>query len=375
MFGPRQTGKSTFVCGLMKPGDLYVNLLEERVYFEYLRDPGLFRTEVLAHCASHRDALCVVDEIQRLPGLLNEVHDLIERSKVRFLLTGSSARKLKRGAANLLAGRARSHQLYPLTAAELGDDFQLERALRIGTLPWLWASPETVAEQHAFLTSYADTYLREEIQAESVVRNLASFARFIDVAAQDDGAIVNASTVARDCGVSVKTVQSYYDILEDTFIAMRLDPHLKSVRKRLVSHPRYYFFDMGVTNALSRESGSALSALSAHTRGRRFEQFVITQTKAQLSYLGADVELRFWRTQQGAEVDLVLCRGQTLLAAVEIKSSERELRDLSGLETFHEEHPKVPLFAVCTIDRARLLGPVRALPWAAFFSQLASIVG
>ncbi len=371
LFGPRQVGKSTLVQSLLGRDDLYVNLLHERTLFDFLRDPGKFRAEVLAHRAAHPETLCVVDEIQRLPGLLNEVHDLIESEGLRFVLTGSSARKLKRGAANLLAGRARTHQLFPLLASEVGGAFELERALRIGMLPWLWAQAAEPTEEREFLSSYADTYLREEVQAEGVVRNIGPFVRFLDVAAADDGAIVNASTVARDCGVSVKTVQSYYQVLEDTFLALRVDAHQRSVRKRLVTHPRYYFFDMGITNALCKEAGALLGR---ETRGRRFEQFVVTQTKATLSYRGADVELRFWRTAGGAEVDLLLCRGQTLLAAIAIKSSERELRDLSGLEAFHEEHPRVPLFAIGVLERPRALGPVRALPWQDFLDELPSIV-
>lgn len=372
LLGPRQTGKSTLVRQLMGRDDQYVNLLLERTHYDYLRDPGRFRAEVLAHQKKHPGSLCVVDEVQRLPELLNEVHDLIETERIRFLLTGSSARKLRRGAANLLAGRARCHQLFPLLASELGEAFDLERALRVGMLPWLWAGAETAAEEREFLRTYTHTYLREEIQAEGVVRALGSFVRFLDIAAADDGLTVNASTVARDCGVSVKTVQSYYEILEDTFLALRLDAHRASARKRLVAHPRYYLFDMGVTNALTGETGGALGA---SVRGRRFEQFVVTQVKAALSYAGADVELRYWRTVTGQEVDLLLCRGQKVLCAIEVKSSERELRDLSGLEAFHGDDPKVPLLAVGPVERPRQVGPVEVVSWDELLARLPRLVG
>jgi predicted AAA+ superfamily ATPase len=356
----------------MGPGDQYVNLLLERTHYEYLRNPGLFRSEVLAHQERHPRALCVVDEVQRIPELLNEVHDLIESRGIRFVLTGSSARKLRRGAANLLAGRARAHHLFPLLASELGRDFDLERALRVGLLPWVWSQATSHADEREFLSTYAHTYVREEIQAEGTVRALGPFVRFLDIAAADDGLTVNASTVARDCGVSVKTVQSYYEILEDTFLAFRLDAHRASVRKRLVAHPRYVFFDMGITNALA---GELTERLGASVRGRRFEQFVITQARATLSYAGAAVDLRYWRTTTGAEVDLLLCRGQKVLCAVEVKSSERELRDLSGLEAFHEDQPRVPLLAVAPIERPRRIGPIEVVPWTDFLARLPGLVG
>ncbi len=371
LFGPRQVGKSTLVHSWMSEQDFYLNLLPERTYFAHARDPGLFRQEVLAHVAAHPQALIVVDEVQRIPGLLNEAHDLIEAKGLRFLLTGSSGRKLRRGGANLLGGRARMRHLFPLLASELGSSFDLERALRVGVLPYLWANELTVAEEREFLASYVDTYLREEIQAEGVVRAIAPFTRFLDIAAADDGAIVNFSTVARECGVSVKTAQSYYEILEDTFVALRVDPYLKSARRRLVAHPRYYLFDPGVTNALA---GQLHGSLGPETRGRRFEQFIVTQLQASLSYLCAGVDLRFWRTHLGAEVDLLLCRGSSILAAVEIKSSERELRDLRGLRLFLEDHPRVPAFAVGPIERARQLDSVSVVPWRELFERLPKLV-
>jgi len=341
LFGPRQTGKSTLVQSLLSKKDLYINLLPQRTFLAYAREGGRFRDEIKAHTERHGAFTCVVDEIQRLPDLLNEVHDLIESTKVRFLLTGSSARKLRRGASNLLAGRAYTRHLHPLTPTEIGRAFDLERALRFGCLPALWNPPGEENERE-FLGTYADVYLREEIQEEGIVRKIGPFARFLDVAAANDGQIVNYSTVARDCGVSVKTAQQYYQILDDTFLVLRVDGWHKSVRKQLITHPKYYLFDTGVTNALTHQLGPALNP---EARGRRFEQLVVSQVRAAIDYLGLDLKLHFWRTNAGAEVDLLFVRGNRILCAAEIKSSDSiASRDFRGLRSFSEAHPRVPLY-------------------------------
>lgn len=367
LFGPRQTGKSTYVIGQLALQDLYITLLPQRVYLSYLRDPNQFRQEVLAHHKQHNIFTCVVDEIQKIPALLDEVHDLIETYGIRFILTGSSARKLKRGAANLLAGRASTYHLYPCTYEELGETFDLEKALTVGCLPYLWSNALTMDDQTEFLRSYTDVYLREEIQAEGTVRKIAPFARFIDIAANNDGEIVNYTNVARECGASVKTIQEYYQILEDTFIAYRIDPWIKSVRKRLVSHPRYYLFDMGVTNAICYYYGM----LNPTVRGRRFEQFIIVQLLALNSYYRLNLEFFFWRTSEGIEIDLVLTRAKQPVFAIEIKSSTNlRNEDAYGLREFKIEYPEVDAYILSPIDRPRLLdGDIQVLPWQLFFKE------
>ncbi len=364
LFGPRQVGKTTLIKSWMSPADLYINLLPQRAFLDYANEPGRFRDEVLSHCRRHRGGRVFVDEVQKLPALLDEVHDLIESQRIRFVLTGSSARKLRRGASNLLAGRAYTEKLYPLTFLELGLQFNLERALKVGCLPALW-DEEGGEDPVAFLSSYAETYLHEEIAAEGLVKSLAPFARFLDVAAANDGEIVNFSSVARECAVSVKTAQSYYAILEDTFLALRLSPWLKSARKRLVAHPRYYFFDMGVTNALAKTLGSGLNPVA---RGRRFEQFVITQTRAIADYQRLDFELSFWRTNTGTEVDLVLSRGGAILAGIEIKSTSRiDPGNLTGLKALKAEHPNAETLVVGLFEKQRDLEQgIRAWPWGEF---------
>lgn len=367
LFGPRQTGKSTYVNSCLAPEDLYISLLSQRVYLSYLRNPDQFRQEVLAHHARHKTFTCVVDEIQKIPALLDEIHDLIETVGIRFVLTGSSARKLKRGAANLLAGRANTYHLYPCIYEELGKSFDLEKALTIGCLPYLWSNDLSSGEQTEFLRSYTDVYLREEIQAEGVVRNIAPFTRFVDIAANNDGEIVNYTNIARECGVSVKTIQEYYQILEDTFIAYRVDPWIKSVRKRLVSHPRYYLFDMGVSNALCHY----YLELSPIVRGRRFEQFIILQLLAMNDYYRLDLEFFFWRTNTGVEIDLILTRAKKPVFAIEIKSTTIiKNDDAYALREFKTEYPEVDAYILSPIERPRLLEyGIEVLPWKLFFEE------
>lgn len=367
LFGPRQTGKTTLIKDRLRPTDLYINLLPHRAGLEYAKEPGRFRDEVIAHLRTHKNPTIVVDEVQKVPGILDDVHSLIEEYKLQIILTGSSARKLRRGAGNLLAGRAYTYHLYTLTEKELGAEFDLERALRIGCLPVLW-DKNADEDPQQFLQAYNDTYLREEIANEGLVRDLVPFARFLDIAAANDGEIVNSSAMARDCGVSVKTIQSYYQILEDTFLAFRIDPWTRSVRKRLVAHPRYYFFDTGVTNALAQTLGPNLARM---VRGRRFEQLVVTQAIARVAYDQLDLSFHFWRTNTGQEVDLVVSRGQKPLAGIEIKSTTNfHPGDLNGLKAFLSDHAKAAGFVIGPFQlRRELEGGIQVVPWREFFAK------
>jgi len=351
LFGPRQTGKSTLVRSLLGPDDLYIDLLPQRTFLHYAKEPGALREEIAAHCRRHARFTCVIDEVQKIPALLDEVHGLIESTPVTFVLTGSSARKLRRGGSNLLAGRAYTYRLFPLTFTELGDAFDLERALRVGTLPPLWTGEEP--DWREFLRAYAEVYLREEVAAEGLVRNVGPFAHFLDIAAANDGEIVNFTNVARECAVSVKTAQQFYQILEDTFLATRLPAWCRSPRKRLVTHPRYYLFDPGVTNALAHTLGSELNP---RIRGRRFAQLVIGQIQAAIHYRRLDTQLHYWRTHHGAEVDLLLTRGDEILCAVEIKSTRTIVKEaLTGVATFRSDYPETPLFVLGERQPRRLV--------------------
>jgi len=367
LFGPRQTGKSTFVKSLLTPRDLYIDLLPQREFLSYAKTPGRIREEILAHLERYDDPLCVIDEIQKIPSLLDEVHELIESKGVRFILTGSSARKLRRGGANLLAGRAYTYRLFPLTFSEIGPSFDLNLALRVGTLPVLWESPNEDARE--FLRSYAETYLKEEVAAEGLVREIGPFAQFLDIAAANDGETVNFNNIARECAVSSKTVQQYYQILEDTFLATRIPAWNRSKRRRLVSHPRYYFFDTGVTNVLSH---TMADPLDPRTVGRRFEQFVIGQIAAFAHYRRLDLQLYYWRTNHGAEVDLLVCDGNRIRYALEIKSSQHiAMETLSGLRSFLEDNPDVPAYVLGKEQKRRKLqNNVRIMNWHDFIVEM-----
>jgi predicted AAA+ superfamily ATPase len=370
LLGPRQTGKSTLVRSLLPKGAWQVDLLAHETFLRFARDPGLFRREAEARIESGTRVI-FVDEVQKLPHLLDEVHALIERHGARFLLTGSSARKLRRGGANLLAGRASLRRLHPLTLAEQGDRFELGHTLRFGSLPAVVTSPPDDARD--LLRSYAETYLREEVQAEALVRNLGGFARFLDVAAAQSGELLNVSAVARDAGIATRTVQEYYQILEDTLLGLRLPAWRRSERARLVAHPRFYLFDTGMTNALCRRLSGELEG---SIRGRLFEQWLVLESARAIDYLGSEARLHFWRTNNGAEVDLLVERHGKLVLAAEIKARPHvATADLSGLRSFGEAHPDVPRVVVCEAPEEHVLAGVRVLPYRTFLGRLPRWLG
>jgi predicted AAA+ superfamily ATPase len=367
ILGPRQTGKSTFVASRLPENAWTIDLLQNDAFLEYSKDPSLLRREAEER-ARRGVKLVFVDEVQKVPALLDEIHGLIERLKLRFILTGSSARKLRRGGANLLAGRAATLRMHPLVVEEHGDVFDLERALRFGALPAVVDAPDD--EARSLLRDYAETYLREEVQAESLVRNLGGFARFLDVAAAQSGELLNASSVARDAALSARTVREYFQILEDTLLAFRLEAWRTSVRARLVAHPRVYLFDTGVTNALNRRLTGPLDAAG---RGRLFEQWLVLECRRLLDYAQSEARLFFWRTNHGAEVDLLVEKHGRLLAAAEIKTRRRIAgADLTGLRSFASEHPKVPRFVVTPNAEPQRLEGVLVTNWRDFLDQFAN---
>ena len=365
LLGPRQTGKSTLVRSLLPRRSWSVDLLQQDVFLRYSKQPERFRLEVEAQVRAGTRVF-FVDEIQRVPALLDEIHGLIEAHRIRFLLTGSSARKLRRGAANLLAGRASTRRLYPLTLSEQGNLFDLDRTLRYGSLPAVVTGSASAARE--LLASYADTYLREEVQAEALVRNLGGFARFLDVVAAENGGIVNASAVARDASLATRTVLEYYQILEDTLIGFRLEPWRASPRARLVGHPRFYLFDTGVSNALTGRLGAPPDPV---WRGRLFEQWFVLECLRLLDYRQTEARLYYWRTHNGAEVDLLIERRGRLRLAVEIKAKSRVASaDLSGLRSFGEAHPRVRRVVVSEVPEPYRLGSIDVMPYRMFLERL-----
>ena len=311
LFGMRGVGKSTWARAAL-PDATYLDLLDERLHVDLLADPGLFYQSVAERPPG---TWVVVDEVQRLPALLNEVHRCIATLRLRFALLGSSARKLKAAGTNLLAGRALRKSMFPLTAAELGADFDLDRVLRHGSIPLVWTS-DTPRE---VLEAYARLYLREEIRAEALVRNLPGFVRFLPVAALFNGQVINVAGIARDAGVARTTVQGYLDILEDTLLVYRLPAYEARARVRERRLPKLYWVDPGVVRATKRQLG----ALSAEERGPLFESWVLTTLRAHAETQELFEEIGYWSPHQTrTEVDFVLRRGRELLA-IEVKAASR----------------------------------------------------
>jgi predicted AAA+ superfamily ATPase len=265
-----------------------------------------------------------------------------------------------------LAGRAVQRRLYPFVYQEIEESFSLPEVLRFGTLPALSSRPRE--GKMDVLRAYTETYLKEEIQAEGVVRNLGGFSRFLDLAASQSGEMVSFSAISRDCQVPVRTVQSYYEILEDTLIGIRLEPWRKSLRKRMVSHPKFYLFDLGVTNSLTRQMTAPLDSMRT---GRLFEQFIILETHRMLNYLQSEAAIYFWRTNHGAEVDLIIEKHGRLIGAFEIKSTSRiSGAHFSGLRAFREEYPKVPLHVISMVEHPYRQEEVLVLPWGDYLKNL-----
>ncbi len=343
LWGPRQAGKSTLLRKRY-PAGFWVDLLKGEEFRRYVARPELLRQELDA-AGPGAERQIVIDEVQKVPALLDEVHWLIENRGLHFALCGSSARKVRHGAANLLGGRALRYELRGLTAGELGADFELDRALNHGYLPRMYEA----SQPRRLLDAYISDYLRQEVAAEGLVRNLPAFSDFLDVAALRDGDPVNYSNVARECGVSGPTAKAYFGILEDTLLARWLPAWRRRAKRRLARAPKFYFEDVGVVNRLARrgelERGSDLY-------GKAFENWVFHELSAFVGYRDLDEQLTYWRLPSGIEVDFVL--GDMRLA-IEAKASARITRDhLKGLRTLVEEHPHVGRRAVvCLEPRAR----------------------
>ena len=311
LFGMRGVGKSTWARAAF-PDAVYVDLLDERLYQDLLGDPSLFEQSL---GTLGTDGWVVVDEVQRLPSLLNEVHRLIETRRLRFALLGSSARKLKAAGVNLLAGRAIRKTMFPLTAAELGPAFDLDKVLRHGYIPLVWTS-ETPRD---VLEAYVQLYLREEIRAEALVRNLPGFVRFLPVAALLNGRVVNVAGIARDTGVARTTVQGYLDILEDTLLTFRLPAYEAKLRVRERKLPKLYWVDPGVVRAVKRQLGG----VAAEERGPLLESWVLTTLRAHAETQELYDRIFYWAPHRtDSEVDLLLQRGRELLA-IEVKATDR----------------------------------------------------
>lgn len=320
LFGPRSTGKTTWLREKL-PDALWINLLRDEELFQYAGDLSLFRRRVEAFAGRW----VVVDEVQKLPSLLNEVHDLMTVSPQRhlFALSGSSARKLRRSGVNLLAGRVIEKRFFPLVRHEIGDAFDLNRALEVGTLPLVMTSPE-FAEQ--ILSAYVTTYLKEEIQQEALVEDIGSFHRFLAVTGQLNATIPNVSAIARDVGIARKTVERYFDTLVDTLIAYRLPAWQPRAKVRERARPKFYFFDCGVVRALQNRLGIPLLP---EERGGLLETYLLHEIRTYLSLQKVPGLLSYWQSASGAEIDVILSKGDQHIG-LEIKSASKWRREFGG---------------------------------------------
>lgn len=337
-----------------------LDLLDSQVEDRFFRNPSELYAIVKA--LSKDVIYVIIDEIQKVPKLLDEVHRLIEETDKIFILTGSSARKLKHGGANLLAGRAFVYHLYALSCFELKDAFDLEKALHWGTLPKIFSLEED-AQKAEFLRAYADTYLKEEIWNEQVVRKLQPFRRFLEVAAQCNGKIINYANIARDVGVDDKTIKEYFSILEDTMIGFFLAPFHNSFRKRLAEKPKFYFFDPGVVRSLSRRLSVPLTPKTA-AYGEAFEHFILLEFIRLGSYFQPDYRFSFIRTTSDVEVDLVIERPGKPLLCVEIKSSDIiDEKDISAFSRLTKDIPNCEAIVLSQDRFMKKLDHVICYPW------------
>ncbi|MBV9576002.1 MAG: ATP-binding protein [Gammaproteobacteria bacterium] len=353
LFGPRGVGKSTLIEQTLPQAKIY-DLLDAAQFQRLLREPTLISQETTA------DTLVVIDEIQKLPGLLDEVQRLIVKRKQTFLLTGSSARKLRKGGANLLAGRAYQAALLPLTSQEI-PDFDLHTYINSTGLPEFYGN----AGVHDYLKAYVGTYLQEEIKAEALTRNLSGFIRFLEVVALCNGEEINYANISSDCGVPARTLEAYFGILNDTLIGFSVLPFLATTKRKAIKRPKYFLFDIGVVNMLAKRRGIEIGS---ELFGRAFEHFIALELRACLSYRHIDLPLEYWRSSSGFEVDFII--GNKL--AIEVKSTQLvKDKHLSGIRALKEEG-LIEKYIIVSLDAHERVTEdgIIILPWKIFLHKI-----
>lgn len=364
LLGPRQTGKSTLISGFSP--DLAINLAHEATYLDFTRNP-LELEERIASFHRSKPLSVFIDEVQRLPSLLNTIQVLLDKpeNKIKFMLTGSSARKLKRGNANLLPGRIHTFSLGPLVASELSYQMDIRQALAYGSLPGIWTEGDTLSKEKT-LRSYAGTYLKEEVQAESLTRNLEGFSRFLNIAAQWAGHFLDLSRMASAAQVARQSAVRYFEILEDCLIVHRSEAFSRSLSRRLVQHPKFYFFDLGVLNGLLgnfQASGDRIGLL--------FEHWIFTQILHSSHAFDREIRISSFRTEHGAEVDLIVETGGKLFV-LELKASRNVgPSDLSGLKHlatfFGKKHRPFVLYLG---EQPKKIEGIEILPWQSGLKEM-----
>jgi predicted AAA+ superfamily ATPase len=356
LWGARQTGKSTLLKQLF-PDGLWFDLLKSDVYRRYQKDPSQFREVIIANTTSK---VVIVDEIQKLPELLNEIHWLIENYQVRFIMSGSSPRKIIRSNANLLVGRGLRYELYPFIQAEI-PEFNLLKALNNGLLPrhYLSQNPKKMIE------AYLGNYLRDEIISEAKIRNINAFNLFLEAAAFSNGEIINYTNIASECGVSSVTVRDYFQILEDTLIGRFVPSFQKKPKRRVILAPKFYYFDVGIANYLLKRGSIEIGS---EAFGNALEHFIYQELYAHSSYSDLNYSISYWRTTSQIEVDFILGNHEV---AVEVKGTNNvQSRHLKGLKSFSEEYKVKKLVIVSNDPMERSIGDITILPWNLFLKKL-----
>jgi len=362
LFGPRGTGKTTWVKSKFTNA-VYVDLLEAEIFNDLLANPQRLENFI----PRDFNDWVIIDEIQRIPELLNEVHRLIEKDKNKFILTGSSARKIRRKGVNLLAGRALSYHMYPLTAAELGEDFNLNHSLTYGHLPCVC----TEKNPKAYMESYVKTYLEEEVRQEGLARNLGAFFRFLEAASFSQGQVLNISSVARDCSVERKVVENYFSILEDLLVGYRIPAFTKRARRRLISHPKFYFFDVGLYRTL-RPTGPL--DMPEEIGGHAFETLFLQELRAMNDYLQTGYNIFYWMTANNTEVDFVLY-GNKGIKAFEIKRTGRPSSSMmKGLRAFKKDYSDARTYLIYGGERQLRDGDIAILSMQDALKELPRIL-
>ncbi len=362
IFGPRGTGKTSWLKRNFKDA-LYFDLLDSRTYTELLGNPSLLDSRI----PSSYSGWVIIDEIQKIPVLLNEVHRLIELKKYKFILTGSSARALRKKGVNLLAGRALTNHMHPLLAEEIGDDFDLNHALTTGLLPMAYQSNQ----YKRYLSSYVETYLREEVLQEALTRNINLFARFLATASFSQGGVLNYTGIAREIGTTRQTVTHFFDILDDLLIATRLPVFSKRAKRDVIVQNKFYYFDVGIYLSL-RPKGPLDSP--EELRGPALETLFFQHLRAMNDYYYLGYELFYWRTRSQLEVDFILY-GEKGLLAFEIKGSQRlTARDFRGLNAFKADYPMATCYMVYLGDRDYVENDIHVVPMTKILFNLPSVL-
>lgn len=362
LFGPRGVGK-TFFLRRQYPEALFIDLLEDETFNDLISSPQRLEARI----ASSRANTIVIDEVQKIPRILDEVHRLIERHKLRFILTGSSARKLKRTDANLLAGRAITCFMHPFTALELGNRFNLRHSLQFGNLPLGYS----VEDPRAYLKSYITTYLKEEVQQEGLTRNLGAFSRFLEGASFSQAQVLSISEIARQCGIERKVVEQYFIILEDLLLAVRIPVFSKRAKREMTQHPKFFFFDTGVFRAL-RPKGPLDSP--DEIDGAALETLLFQELRALNDYLTLDYQFFFWRTRSKIEVDLVAYGERGLIAFEVTRAQVLRGADLKGLQEFQRDYPKARAIILYGGTKLTREGNIEIMPFEKGITGLSKIL-